>query len=533
MEAVIKSQQLKIEAQRREIEALTAEKEKFEVLKTEHDKMLRFFRKVYHDLKTGQGLDFDAISIAIAEGDSDAAVNWLKAAGDLASPIHLRDAAANGDEAIVKLLLDHIDPNDVVDEYWYEDCPVPLSAAAKRGHEKIVAILLEAGADADKEYQREDTGAVFSCPLHLAAWEGHEKVVSVLLKGGADANKVLSKWTLDLFVLDEIYVNQSDHERKPEMGKPPVFAALARGHQNIVRILLGAGASPILARTTILHMATGSLALKPFIYEASERARAQMVKAIATRWCTEPERWHVFLLGAVRANRQAAGVQAGLMAPLPPGQRSALENIPTELQRRIWDFLVQPPPIKDIDLRDAAGRTALEIAKFYGHNNVLNVLRFGGAAERGGETLDVTFTRLPLGFWFSKHGSHWCVAGVGSTILESTDLRAGLRTEEEDIWPTAADEVEAIIAGGVEDGMTVLAVNGTRPALTEADIASGCADLGSLTAPVTITFGRLLADDDMRVADEGMATAGAQQCTSCGNNLPAGPRFCFGCGAPQ
>jgi hypothetical protein len=40
-------------------------------------------------------------------------------------------------------------------------------------------------------------------------------------------------------------------------------------------------------------------------------------------------------------------------------------------------------------------------------------------------------------------------------------------------------------------------------------------------------------DDDMGVADEGMTKVGAQQCTSCGINLPAGARFCFDCGAPQ
>jgi len=54
----------------------------------------------------------------------------------------------------------------------------PLDEAAARGHESIVKLLLESGADIDPKSSDHSRTA----PLYLAAQFGHLKVVEVLLK---------------------------------------------------------------------------------------------------------------------------------------------------------------------------------------------------------------------------------------------------------------------------------------------------------------------------------------------------------------
>ena len=80
-------------------------------------------------------------------------------------------AAGNGHEAVVKLLLEkgaELVSNDD------KSGQTPLSLAAERGHEAVVKLLLEKGAkleSKDDEYGQ--------TPLSLAAGEGHEAVVNI------------------------------------------------------------------------------------------------------------------------------------------------------------------------------------------------------------------------------------------------------------------------------------------------------------------------------------------------------------------
>ena len=56
-----------------------------------------------------------------------------------------------------------------------------LSSAAMKGHETVVELLLEKGADVDA-----GDGFINHTPLFVAAWSGHEAVVKLLLKKGAE-----------------------------------------------------------------------------------------------------------------------------------------------------------------------------------------------------------------------------------------------------------------------------------------------------------------------------------------------------------
>ena len=91
-------------------------------------------------------------------------------------------AAALGDEARVEKLLER----DSEAANRCEACGKrPLSAAAERGHERIVRMLLEAGADPNLPEGR-------NCPRGFALWaaarHGRHAIAELLLEAGADPN---------------------------------------------------------------------------------------------------------------------------------------------------------------------------------------------------------------------------------------------------------------------------------------------------------------------------------------------------------
>jgi len=92
-----------------------------------------------------------------------------------------------------------------------EDGKTGLMLAAARGHERLVTLLLDAGAIIG-EWDREGETA-----LMLAAANGHESVVNLLLKSGAE-------------------VDQSGN------GKTALMSAAAHGHESVVNLLLERGA---------------------------------------------------------------------------------------------------------------------------------------------------------------------------------------------------------------------------------------------------------------------------------------------------
>ena len=62
----------------------------------------------------------------------------------------------------------------------------PLAYAAYQGNENIVRFLLQRGARVNADAQR--GGAYINTPLMMAAIQGHERIVRVLLSSGADAD---------------------------------------------------------------------------------------------------------------------------------------------------------------------------------------------------------------------------------------------------------------------------------------------------------------------------------------------------------
>lgn len=90
----------------------------------------------------------------------------------------------------------------------------PLQAACIQGHEDIVRILLDAGAEITVVTKVGNISVLWT-----ASWHGHDNVVRMLLDAGADVNASVGG-------LDD----------------SALYAACATGHERIVRMLLDAGA---------------------------------------------------------------------------------------------------------------------------------------------------------------------------------------------------------------------------------------------------------------------------------------------------
>jgi ankyrin repeat protein len=123
-------------------------------------------------------------------------------------------AAANGREAVLRLLLRHKADVNVKDNHGR----TPLSWAAGNGHEIVAQLLLEHKADVNVKAENGWT------PLLWAAGNGHEAVVRLLLGHKADVDV------------------------KTESGWTPLLWAARNGHEKVMRLLLahkdGVGSSP-------------------------------------------------------------------------------------------------------------------------------------------------------------------------------------------------------------------------------------------------------------------------------------------------
>ena len=98
----------------------------------------------------------------------------------------LRQAAKNGDTALTKKL---IEANADIDQADNEGRN-PLYVAAQEGHDKVVELLLTAGADKDKAMTRNGC-----TPLFVAAWKGHDACLRWLLHA-PDGPRLLSQLEL-------------------------------------------------------------------------------------------------------------------------------------------------------------------------------------------------------------------------------------------------------------------------------------------------------------------------------------------------
>jgi ankyrin repeat protein len=161
------------------------------------------------------------------------------------TPLHW--AAEGGHTEVTRLLLAAGADVNAEDR----DCgSKPLHLAAQGGHTDVIQLLLDAGADVNAENR--DCG---SKPLYCAVWKGHAPAAKLLLERGAavDAtNRTRSRVSAGS-IRDDTALDRASEDGRTDLvalllahgasfTSRPLFSAMARGHIEVMRLLLDHGA---------------------------------------------------------------------------------------------------------------------------------------------------------------------------------------------------------------------------------------------------------------------------------------------------
>ena len=149
-------------------------------------------------------------------------------------------AVTHGNTIVTECILDNgADPKRCLDMGRYtgdEECHFPLLWACEKNNQEIVDLLLAHGADVTPTWPaRNCAQSTYSC-LHFAARNNNPFLVDVLLAHGAPVDQPTAR------------------------NVSPLFIACQKGHAEVARKLLDAGADPHMARddgATVLN--TGSM----------------------------------------------------------------------------------------------------------------------------------------------------------------------------------------------------------------------------------------------------------------------------------
>ncbi|KAK6329625.1 hypothetical protein TWF730_006173 [Orbilia blumenaviensis] len=255
-------------------------------------------------------------------------------------------AADGGHEEVVKLLLNKGADLEVKSGYKKTTA---LWIAADKGHEEIVKLLLNKGADL--EAKRND-----GCtPLYAAAERGHEKIVKLLLSKNADLEAKRFDICTPLHTavrygheeVVKLLLNKgADLEAKEYDDNTPLHTAVEQGHEEVVKLLLNKNADLEAKRwdgNTPLHAAV-------------ERGNEKVVKML------------------IEKGADIKGIDSFGRTPLWIATRCGHE--------RVIKMLLEKGA--DIETRDENGRTPLWIAAKRGREDIVRLLVGKGADIEAG-----------------------------------------------------------------------------------------------------------------------------------------------------
>jgi ankyrin repeat domain-containing protein 50 len=120
-----------------------------------------------------------------------------------------------------------------------------LQAASRGGHEKVIQILMAAGADVHVQ------GGKYGNALQAASRGGHEKVVQMLIDAGADVNAQggrfgnalqAASWKCDEKMVQILIDAGADVHAQGGYYGNALQAVSVRGHEKVMQMLMNAGA---------------------------------------------------------------------------------------------------------------------------------------------------------------------------------------------------------------------------------------------------------------------------------------------------
>jgi ankyrin repeat protein len=189
---------------------------------------------------TPDKLGYTALYLAISNGDEALVKLLLERYADTSGSMNLVplcQAASKGYVRIVELLLD---AGAYIEERNYLDNS-PLDVAAERGHDQVVKLLLKRRAIISE-----------GNPLKLAASNGHEEIVKLLLDSGVgvDATNWSGETSLHLaasngreMMVELLLDRGAAINAEDEYGETALQKAAWKGHEVVVNLLLDKGAA--------------------------------------------------------------------------------------------------------------------------------------------------------------------------------------------------------------------------------------------------------------------------------------------------
>ena len=161
---------------------------------------------------------------------------------DGSTPLH--EAAMQGHKHVVQLLMDSGADHER-ENHWGR---TPLLISVSNRHKDVVQMLLDNGADPDRAH-KQDGGT----PLHRAARKGYEDVMNLLLERGADPHKSNNFGATPLHwasatghknMVQMLLRRGTDPNKASHSGETPLHWASQKGHKHVVQMLLDGGARP-------------------------------------------------------------------------------------------------------------------------------------------------------------------------------------------------------------------------------------------------------------------------------------------------
>jgi len=195
----------------------------------------------------------EQVRVAIASGDDNSAVEWLKDGAnveghDQTGFTPLMSACLKGDLNMVRELLARgADPNATTGHGWSVLC-----SAAADGNAEIMRLLLANGAKVNL------IPPAGNSPLYLSVVYEHEEVAMLLLESGADPNGCIAQGagraplveaadTGQLRVVRRLLAAGASVNLPDSDGRTAIAAAEDKGNNRVITVLRNAGATPRVA----------------------------------------------------------------------------------------------------------------------------------------------------------------------------------------------------------------------------------------------------------------------------------------------